>query len=60
MQVHYIVQDLESFEFLYPSADGDVGLTPYIKQAGYFDELEDALEAGRDMGVPFAIFKFYF
>lgn len=59
MQAFYIVQDLETFEFLFPSSDGGVGQTPYIKKAGHFEELEDALSAGEDLGVPFAVFRFY-
>lgn len=59
MQIKYIVQDLETCEFLYPSPDGDVGQTPYIKQAGHFEEMQDALDAGEDLGAPFAIFTFY-
>lgn len=59
MQVKYIVQDLETHEFLYPSDDGFVGETPYLKQAGHFDELQDALDAGEEIGAPFQIFKFY-
>ena len=53
------MQDLETHEFLYPSPDGDVGQTPYIKQAGHFDEIQDALDAGEDLGAPFTIFTFY-
>lgn len=59
MQVKYIVQDLETHEFLYPSDDGAVDETPFIHQAGQFEELQDALEAGEDIGSPFRIFTFY-
>lgn len=59
MQVKYIVQDLETHEFLYPSEDGAVDTTPYLKQAGHFEFIEDALEAGEDLGAPFQIFTFY-
>lgn len=55
----YIVQDLESQEFLYPDPSGDVGQTPYIKHAGVFHYVEDAIEAGEDLGVSFTLFKFY-
>lgn len=59
MQVKYIVQDLETFEFLYPHENGDVGYTPLIKMAGHFDEIEDAMQAGQDIGAPFTVFTFY-
>lgn len=59
MKAYYIVQDLETHEFLYPSPDGDVGQTPYLKQAGRFEEYQDAIDAGQDMGVPFVVFNFY-
>lgn len=42
----YIVQDLDSFEFLYPDPNGDIGQTPYLKTAGRFESREDALQAG--------------
>ncbi|WP_032138214.1 hypothetical protein [Kingella negevensis] len=59
MQIKYIVQDLETYEFLYPSPDGDVGQTPCINQAGHFEEIQDALDAGEDLGSEFTIFTFY-
>lgn len=56
----FIVQDLETFEFLYPDPAGDVGLTPYIKLAGRFDTREDALSAALDeLGEQFSIFPFF-
>lgn len=58
-QVHYIVQDIESGEFLCPDPMGGVGFTQYLRQAGHFDYVEDALEAGEDIGGPFQIFTFY-
>ena len=59
MQVKYIVQDLETFEFLYPE-NGDVGQTPLIKLAGHFEELEDAVASAEDnIGGAYTIFKFY-
>ena len=42
----YIVQDLETHEFLYPDPFGDVGQTPNIKSAGHYDSREDAINAG--------------
>ena len=33
----FIVQDLESGEFLCPDPAGGITQTPYIKQAGKFD-----------------------
>lgn len=60
VEERFIVQDLESFEFLYPDPDGDVGLTPYLKLAGKFDNRDDALAAGVDeLGEHFALFSFY-
>lgn len=58
-QVKYIVQDLETFEFLYPDLFGGVGTTPLIGQAGHFEFKQDAIEAGQDLGAPFAVFTFY-
>lgn len=58
-QVKYIVQDLETFEFLYPDPSGGVGTTPLLNQAGHFEFKEDAIEAGQDLDAPFAIFTFY-
>lgn len=56
----YIVQDLETGEFLYPEPFGGIGLTLYIKQAGYFDSYEDAFEAGEDeIGGAFSVFGFF-
>ncbi|EGY51319.1 hypothetical protein [Neisseria shayeganii] len=59
-EMRYIVQDLESFEFLYPDPAGDIGLTPYIKLAGKFETRDDALTAGMDeIGEQFAVFAFW-
>lgn len=56
----FIVQDLETFEFLYPDPAGDVGLTPYIKLAGKFETRDDALSAALDeLGEQFSIFQFF-
>ncbi|MDK4569619.1 hypothetical protein QG041_09990, partial [Kingella kingae] len=45
MQVRYIVQDLDTFEFLC-SENGDIGQTPYIAKAGQFDSFDDAVTVG--------------
>lgn len=56
----YIVQDLESGEFLYPEPDGAVGFTVYLKQAGRYEELQDAVDAGvEEIGAQFGLFEFY-
>ncbi len=39
-----IVQDSESRAFLCPSDDGDVGYTPWIDEAGHFQNLAEAAE----------------
>jgi hypothetical protein len=38
----WIVQLAESYEFLCPSADGDVTSTPWLRSAGVFDSVEAA------------------
>ena len=56
----YIVQDLETHEFLYPDPFGDVGQTPNIKSAGHYDFPEDAINAGvEEIGNEFFIFSFF-
>lgn len=56
----FIVQDLESGEFLCPDPAGGITQTPYIKQAGKFDYQDDAMDAGIDeIGEQFAIFSFF-
>ena len=42
----YIVQDLESHEFIYPDPFGDIGFTANLKAAGKYESYEDALSAG--------------
>lgn len=56
----YIVQDLENFEFLCPHPEEVVGFTPFLNQAGHFEEFESAVEAGEDMCERFAVFPFWF
>ena len=56
----YIVQDLETHEFLYPDPYGDVGQTPNVKSAGHYDSREDAINAGvEEIGNDFVIFPFF-
>ena len=56
----FIVQDLESHEFLYPDAQGDIGQTPFIKHAGQYNTFEDACNAGtEEIGDMFTVFSFY-
>lgn len=56
----YIVQDLETHEFLYPEPFGGIAFTPNLKSAGCYESYEDALEAGIDeIGGDFQIFSFY-
>ncbi len=56
----YIVQDLETHEFLFPDLFGDVGQTPNIKSAGHYDTREDAISAGvEEIGSEFVIFSFF-
>lgn len=56
----YVVQDLETGEFLYPEPLGGLGTTPYLKQAGHYNDYDDALEAAKDeISAPFSIFKFF-
>lgn len=44
----WIVQDLETGEFLCPDPLGGIGTTMYVKQAGQFDDYQIAFEAGKD------------
>ncbi len=55
----YIVQSQETCDFLYPADTGDVGHTPYVIEAGYFFEREEAIETALDeIGDNFLIFGF--
>ena len=40
----YIVQSRETGDFLYPSDTGDVGHTPFVNEAGYFYDRNEAVE----------------
>ena len=56
----FIVQDLESHEFIYLDPFGDTGFTQNLKSAGHFESYEDAFNAGmEEIGGGFQIFAFY-
>lgn len=56
----FIVQDLETHDFIYPDPFGDVGFTQNIKSAGQFESYEDALNLGiNEIGGGFQIFQFF-
>ncbi|WP_107859810.1 hypothetical protein [Neisseria cinerea] len=56
----FIVQDLETHEFIYPDPFGDVGFTQNLKSAGQFESYEDALNSGiNEIGGGFQIFQFF-
>lgn len=56
----FIVQDLESYEFIYPDPFGDTGFTQNLKSAGHFESYEDAFNAGmEEIGGGFQIFAFF-
>lgn len=56
----YIVQDLETGEFLCPDPLGGVTTTMYIKYAGQFDNYDEALELAKDeIDGAFSIFGFW-
>lgn len=56
----FIVQELESYEFICPDVFGDLAFTPNIKQAGQYETFEDAFTAAtEELGCEFAIFSFY-
>ena len=55
----YIVQCLDTFEFLCPNEDSLVGFTSYLLEAGIFYERESALESAiEEIGEHFYIFEF--
>jgi hypothetical protein len=47
MRIVWIVQDKESHLFLYPVC-GDVGYTPWVKEAGFFYSRDEAIETAVD------------
>lgn len=55
----YIVQSRETGDFLYPSDTGDVGHTPFVNEAGYFYDRNEAVEiALSEIGENFIVFSF--
>lgn len=55
----YIVQSRETGDFLYPSDMGDVGHTPFVNEAGYFYERNEAVETAlEEIGDNFIVFSF--
>lgn len=55
----YIVQSRETGDFLYPSDTGDVGHTPFVNEAGYFYDRNEAVEiALEEIGDNFIVFSF--
>lgn len=56
----WVVQDVDSGLFLYPSDDGDVGFTALLRDAGRFDNAESAIDTARfHLGDRFVVTKFY-
>lgn len=56
----FVVQDLETFEFLCSDGLGGIEQTPYLSMAGKYDNYDSAFEAGVDeIGGVFSVFKFY-
>ena len=55
----YIVQSWETGDFLYPSDTGDVGHTPFVNEAGYFYDRNEAVETAlSEIGENFIVFSF--
>lgn len=55
----YIVQSRETGDFLYPSDTGDVGHTPFVNEAGYFYDRNEAVETAlSEIGENFIVFSF--
>lgn len=46
-----ILQDLENMQFLCPTPDGDVGFTPYLLEAGMFEDDDEAKDTAEMMHV---------
>ncbi len=56
----YVIQDADSGEFLYPSPDGDVGFTKFLRDAGRQYDAEEALEtAEMNLGNAYVITSFF-
>lgn len=55
----WVVQDLETFWFLFP-VDGDVGFTPMLSKAGFFDSVEEAVDTAEfHCSAGFSVVDFY-
>nr|WP_172459163.1 hypothetical protein [Neisseria flavescens] len=55
----YIVQSRETGDFLYPFDTGDVGHTPFVNEAGYFYDRNEAVETAlSEIGENFIVFSF--
>ena len=49
----------ETGDFLYPSDTGDVGHTPFVNEAGYFYDRNEAVETAlSEIGENFIVFSF--
>lgn len=56
----YVIQDRDSGEFLYPSPDGDVGCTKFLRDAGRLYDPEEAIETAQiNLGCDFVITSFF-
>ncbi|CBN87505.1 hypothetical protein NEILACOT_05677 [Neisseria lactamica ATCC 23970] len=59
-QQKFIVQELENYEFIFPNQLGDIGFTQNLKEAGQYENYEDAFNAGlEEIGGHFQIFSLY-
>lgn len=59
-QQKFIVQELENYEFIFPDQFGDIGFTQNLKEAGQYENYEDAFNAGlEEIDGHFQIFSFY-
>lgn len=56
----FVIQDADSGWFLYPSLDGDVGFTKFLRDAGRQYDAEEALEtAEMNLGNAYVITSFF-
>jgi hypothetical protein len=56
----YVIQDADSGEFLYPSPDGDVGFTKFLRDAGRQEDPEEAIETAQiNLGNAYVISSFW-
>ncbi|WP_308020478.1 hypothetical protein [Neisseria bergeri] len=59
-QQKFIVQEMENYEFIFSDKFGDIGFTQNLKEAGQYENNEDAFNAGlEEIGGHFQIFSFY-